>query len=206
MLFLLDNGHGTRKYTKGKRSPIFAGIPRIYEGEYVREVVKELSQRASAENLSHRIITPEVRDIPLMQRVERANYIAQDYPQDQVLLISVHLNAAKSSAASGWEVWTSRGQTKSDFYATIFWQKAKELLPLGAEMRGDHSDGDPDWESNFTILRRSKCPAILTENLFMTNREDCKYLNSSEGFDTIVRLHLEAMKELNNRQKSCTWE
>ena len=29
------------------------------------------------------------------------------------------------------------------------------------------SDGDRDWEEDFYILRKSRCPAVLTENFFM---------------------------------------
>ena len=29
------------------------------------------------------------------------------------------------------------------------------------------SDGDMDWEEGFYILRKSWCPAVLTENFFM---------------------------------------
>jgi N-acetylmuramoyl-L-alanine amidase len=57
------------------------------------------------------------------------------------------------------------------------------------------SDGDPDWESNFTVLKKTVCPAILTENLFMTNKDDVRFLMSKEGFDAIVNLHLKAIKK-----------
>ena len=61
-------------------------------------------------------------------------------------------------------------------------------------MRTDLSDGDRDKEESFTILTRTRCAACLTENLFQDNRADVDYLLSPEGFETIVRLHVEGIK------------
>ena len=36
----------------------------------------------------------------------------------------------------------------------------------------DNTYGDPDIEKDFYIIRHTSCPAVLTENLFMDNRED----------------------------------
>ena len=63
-------------------------------------------------------------------------------------------------------------------------------------MRADWSDGDPDWDSNFAILRDTKCAAVLTENLFMDNEEDCRYLLSSEGKETITQIHVQAILKI----------
>ena len=38
---------------------------------------------------------------------------------------------------------------------------------LNRRIRTDMSDGDRDWEEDFYILRKSWCPAVLTENFFM---------------------------------------
>jgi N-acetylmuramoyl-L-alanine amidase len=84
------------------------------------------------------------------------------------LLVSIHNNAA-TGRASGWEIHTCLGKSKSDEYATIFWNEAKTILPMGTKMRGDWTDGDADWDSNFAILRDTKCAAVFTENLFMDN-------------------------------------
>ena len=34
------------------------------------------------------------------------------------------------------------------------------------KIRKDNSDGDPDKEYNFYILKHTQCPAVLTENFF----------------------------------------
>ena len=42
----------------------------------------------------------------------------------------------------------------------------------GQRIRKDTADGDPDQEKDFYILRHTSCTAVLTENLFMDNRND----------------------------------
>ena len=49
------------------------------------------------------------------------------------------------------------------------------------------------FEQNYTILYRTNCPAILTENLFMDNFEDAQYLLSNDGKETITRIHLKSI-------------
>lgn len=52
------------------------------------------------------------------------------------------------------------------------------------------TDGDPDKESGFYILKHTKCPAVLTENLFQDNKEDVEFLLSEEGKRAIISLHV----------------
>ena len=46
----------------------------------------------------------------------------------------------------------------------------------GQKIRRDYSDGDPDWEENFYILSKTKCPAVLTENFFIKFTDNGLYL------------------------------
>ena len=57
------------------------------------------------------------------------------------------------------------------------------------------SDGDMDWEEEFYILRKSWCPAVLTENFFFDNKTDLAYLQSVEGKRAIVTTHVEGIVE-----------
>ena len=43
-------------------------------------------------------------------------------------------------------------------------------------MRRDLTDGDSDYEENFYILAKTKCRAVLLENFFYDNREECAWL------------------------------
>lgn len=185
-LFLLDNGHGIN--TPGKRSPEWADMPQLLEYEFAREIVSRLMTWGSAFNINFVNLVPEAMDISLNERAKRANELFLEF--GNCVLISIHGNAADAESARGWEVHTYLGKSLSDDIADVFWEQAKILMAPVTKMRGDESDGDHDWDSNFAILRQTKCPAILTENLFYTNKADCSYMLSDEGKDVIALIHL----------------
>ena len=115
-----------------------------------------------------------------------------------VLLISLHLNAAgdgtKWMNATGWSCYTCRGQTESDKLADCLYQAAIKNFP-GKRIRTDDSDKDPDWEENFYILRKSLCPAVLTENFFQDCLSDVLFLHSKAGKQAVVDTHVEGIVE-----------
>ena len=191
---LLDPGHG--KNTPGKRSPRWSNGSQLCEWEYVREISRKVLNELKVKGVDVEQIVTEENDISLSERCDRANAIAKKFGVSNTLLVSIHCNAADSASASGWEIHTSLGKTKSDDYADVFWFEAQKVLPKGTKMRGDFSDGDKDWDSNFTIITKTSCPAVLTENLFMTNEADCKYLLSQEGKTAIVKLHVDAILKI----------
>lgn len=198
---LLDNGHGIE--TAGKRSPVWKDGSQLFEWEYTRKVVKEIQKRLLEKEIDVRVITPEQQDIPLSIRVGRVNVIASINGAQNCLLISVHLNAAPEvNQAKGWEIHTSKGTTSSDKYANFFWDEASRILGRTTRMRGDYTDGDRDWDTNFYILRKTTCPAVLTENLFMNHEQDCKFLMSDEGFNKIVDIHVNAITNIINNFSS----
>ncbi len=52
-----------------------------------------------------------------------------------------------------------------------------------SNFRSDKSDGDGDYESDFFVLHKTKCPAILCELGFMTNRGECELMQTPEWID-----------------------
>ncbi|MEY8587935.1 N-acetylmuramoyl-L-alanine amidase [Phocaeicola sartorii] len=193
MKILLDNGHGEN--TPGKRSSVWPDGSQLIEWQYTREIAMMVEHMLRKEGVDVERIVRENLDIPLRERCRRVNEICKEVGTQNCLLISIHCNACNGNAR-GWEVHTYLGQNKSDEYATVFWYTAKELLGSITKMRGGWSDGDPDWDSNFAILRDTKCPALLTENLFMDNEEDCRFLLSSEGKLAIATLHAAAVLKI----------
>lgn len=192
MKILLDNGHGIE--TPGKRSP--DGTLREYACN--RLIARQISDRLQSIGYDATLIVPEDTDIPLPERCRRVNNICQAYGKDNVILISVHINAAGNGSrwmtARGWSAYTTKGNTQSDQLATCLYKAAEKYLP-GNKIRTDSTDGDPDLEENFYILRHTLCPAVLTENLFMDNLEDCRFLLSKEGQEAIVNFHIEGICE-----------
>lgn len=190
----LDNGHGVN--TPGKRSV----DGKLHEYAWTREIVKLISQKLTAYNIKSYIVTPETTDIGLTTRANRVNKrIAENKKKGiSTILISVHNNACGNGIewtnANGWECWTTKGKTNSDKLAECMYDAAEEMLkPYGIKIRTDMSDGDRDKESNFTILYKSNCPCILTENLFMDNKKECELLLSNTGKKLIADMHVKGI-------------
>lgn len=189
---IIDAGHGIN--TKGKSSPDCA----LMEWRYNREIANAIAQGLILRGYDAEVIIPELEDVPLKDRVDRVNRIACKYGISESLLLSIHVNAAGNGSqwmnARGWCAYTFPGHTESDDIADCLYLAAEKNLP-GQKIRTDYSDGDPDIESAFYILKHTLCPAVLTENLFMDNQEDCRFLLSSKGRQAIINLHIEGLIE-----------
>ena len=192
MKILIDNGHGNN--TPGKRSP----DGKFLEAIYTREITKKLQADLIDRGYDAELLTPEDDDIPLSERVRRVNLACLRYGKSNVILISIHVNAAGSGSkwmnAAGWSCYTCKGQTQSDKLAACLYESAIKNFP-GKRIRTDYSDNDPDWEENFYILRKSHCVAVLSENFFMDNKSDLEYLLSRAGKQAIVDTHVAGIIE-----------
>ena len=190
-IVLLDNGHG--KETAGKRSPVWSDGSQLFEWEFNRDIVRRIVEKLEADGIPYRVLEPEETDISLTERARRANEIAKEN-NGKAYVLSIHANAG---GGTGWEVYTSPGQTPSDAIATVFFEEAgRELVPDGWRMRSDYSDSDPDKEANFAILTKTTCPAILTENFFMDTEKDCRFIMSEDGRERIANMHVAAIKRV----------
>lgn len=190
MIVILDNGHGNN--TAGKRSPVWGDGTQLFEYEFNRDIVRRIAEKLHKECIKYHILVPEINDVSLGERVRRANKL-YDTNNKQAFVISVHANAG---GGTGWEVFTSKGQTKSDAIATIFFEEAQREFAPEWRMRSDYTDGDPDKEENFYILRNTKGPAILTENFFMDTEKDCRLIMSEEGRNRVADVHVRAIKRV----------
>ena len=187
MKILIDNGHGID--TPGKRSP--DGVLREYA--WNRLIASRIVDRLLSLGLDAELLVPEERDISLPERCRRVNAWCRQLGKDNVIVISIHANAAGHGDrwydATGWCAYTSRGNTRADALATSLYQAAQATLP-GHRLRTDYTDGDPDMEADFYLLRHTTAPAVLTENFFMDSQNDCDFLLSPEGQSAIVSLHV----------------
>ncbi|MBQ6301903.1 MAG: N-acetylmuramoyl-L-alanine amidase [Bacteroidales bacterium] len=113
-------------------------------------------------------------------------------------LFPIHVNAAGSGRmwhnATGWCAYTFPGHTESDKLAFCLYKAAQRHLP-GHRLRTDYSDGDPDFEKPFYILKHTYCAAVLTENGFMDSEVSLSFLESEERKKAIVALHMEGIEE-----------
>ncbi len=199
MKIFIDNGHGLM--TAGKRCPDGLFREPFYNREIAKCVVSDLRDRG----LDAELLVPEDDDISLAERVRRINAACFLLGKQNVILVSIHVNAAGNGSkwlnATGWSVYTCKGQTASDMLAECLCQAAIKNFP-GRRIRTDMSDGDMDWEEGFYILRKSLCVAVLTENFFMDSRSDLEYLQSRAGKQAVVDTHVEGIVEWLESKKS----
>ena len=90
MKILIDNGHGVN--TPGKKSP----DKQLLEYKYNREIAIKLVAELRAKGYDAERIVTEETDISLGERCRRVNAICNRIGTANVIMISVHVNAAGS--------------------------------------------------------------------------------------------------------------
>lgn len=197
MIYALDCGHALT--TQGKRSPDH----RFFEYEYNRVIGRRVAEQLNKLGIKYFFTYPidEYYDLSLSSRAEAVNKVAREHGAGNVLLISIHSNAAgigkEWMSAKGWSVWTTKGVTNSDKYAEIFWEEARKVCKkYDRTTRQDTSDGDHDWEANFTVITKTICPSILIEEWFYDNEEECNWLLSEEGKQACVEIIINSIKRI----------
>jgi len=203
-IWILDPGHGgidpsTGDYvTAGKRSPIWEDGSVYYEGVGNRDIVERINELCSSEGILSINIVNSWKDVSLKERVRRANILYGH--SDKCIYVSVHSNGFSKESAHGYSVYTSPGQTRSDKYADILLGYMELEFP-DHKLRKDMRDSDLDKEAAFYVLRKTKMPAILSENFFMTNKKECQLLLTPEFRQRIAECHFKMIKNIEKNEK-----
>lgn len=209
MVPIIDAGHGgldrngdyvtapSKMYEFGTRDDI---EQTIYEGVVNREIAKKLITMLDDAGIGYYQQTVDHhKDYKLRERVSFANEVYQKNPKTYFL--SIHSNAAgvaspgPGSKAEGFEIFTSKGVTKSDELASIAAKWYKKEFPK-FKFRRDTSDNDDDKEADFYVLRYTACPAFLVENLFFDNKKEADFLLSESGQMRIADCLFKIIKEI----------
>lgn len=162
------------KHDKGE----FHGDGWFYEGVFNRTLTNRVAAKLNNLGICNVIVSHEYLDISLHYRVNVANWYHKNFKKG--VYISNHANASSSGNARGFEVYTTRGKTKSDKVATLLYDNVQDLLGDRIKYRPSRSDGDPDREANFFVLKNTAMPAILIEHLFFDNFDDASLLMNDE--------------------------
>lgn len=183
LVVCIDNGHG--KNTKGKCSPDRS----LLEWQWNRQVALLLRDRLIKLGIDARLIVTEDSDISLSERCKRVNRISKQVGAANCILVSIHVNAAggdgKWHDARGWSVFVSNNaSSKSRSLAELMYDAATEI---GVKTRKP-SQKQKFWKQDLAICRDTVCPAVLVENFFMDNREDCEFLKSEEGKNKCAKI------------------
>lgn len=201
-IIVLGTAHRMRE--PGKCSP----DGRLKECIYSRELCKEIAAKLKASgykveidftdlDLSKTMQSPSVsleRSRELAMRVNYVNELCRQNGTQNVLYVSIHCNAAGADGkwhdARGWQVHVSTtASNKSKLLADCLFDAAKAN---GQKMR-QPSIMQKYWPQSLYVLGNTKCPAVLTENLFQDNKTDVDYLLSDAGRHAMERLHVEGI-------------
>jgi len=202
MFYVFDCGHG--KTTAGKRSPDGKFLEYEYNREIGLRVAKELDKLGIKYAFTY--APSDNTDLGLTSRAEVVNRFARKYGAGNTLLISIHSNAAGNGKqwlnAKGWSIWTTKGQNNSDKYAEMFWEEAKRICALkGRTTRQDTSDGDHDWEADFTVIKKTICPSVLIEEFFYDNMEEMNWLLTEEGKSVCTEIIVSTIKRIEKMKR-----
>lgn len=192
--YLLDAGHGgiyKGHYTTypDKLFKFPDGVT-IYEGVINRLICDRLTVKLTAAGIGFQLIHEPEEDLSLRVRVDRADNAFRKDPS--CIFLSIHSNAG---GGSGFEIFTSKGQTKSDKVAQIFCEVYQKHFPT-FKFRSDRLDSDDDKEADFFVLRKTDCPALLVENLFFDNRFEADFLLSDKGQEAIAECLFDCIKQV----------
>ncbi|GIP57927.1 N-acetylmuramoyl-L-alanine amidase family protein [Paenibacillus woosongensis] len=115
--------------------------------------------------------------LTLKERTDKANAADAD------LLLSIHCNAG--GGAGGYETfrYTSASSASTSFQNVLHAEMLAALKPYGVIDRGKKS-------KNLHMVRESKMPAVLTENLFIDVASDAARLKRPEVIEAIVSGHV----------------
>lgn len=177
MNIVLDFGHGgldvSGNYTTAPNKMFeFPNGEIAYEGVLNRQIGGHVYTCLRGHSNLNAICTvkeDDSRDIALSHRVRVAN----SFDPKDTIFVSIHCNASQNHNASGFELFTTKGKTKSDELAQDIANAVEHLyIEKDIKLRYDLSDGDKDKEADFYVLRKTKCPAVLIECGFFDNRKD----------------------------------
>lgn len=110
------------------------------------------------------------------------------------LVVSIHQNSYHEESVSGGQVFYYRDSSKGKALAEILQDRFDYVL-------GDQNRRFPKANANYYLLLHVKCPIVIVECGFLSNRKEAALLNSGEYQDKLAyTIHMGIMEYLNKKQ------
>ena len=110
------------------------------------------------------------------------------------LVVSIHQNSYHEESVSGGQVFYYRDSSKGKALAEILQDRFDYVL-------GDQNRRLPKANGNYYLLLHVKCPIVIVECGFLSNRKEAALLNSGEYQDKLAyTIHMGIMEYLNKMQ------
>lgn len=151
----------------------------MQEKNLTLNIVKKIGNLLSEyEGIEVHYTRTDDRFLELSERAAIANKLKADY------FISVHINAG---GGTGFESYIYNGNVSN---ATVAYQNVihAEIMKAigGVKDRGKE-------RANYAVLRETKMPALLTENLFIDNASDAAKLKSEQFLLQVAHGHVQGI-------------
>lgn len=110
------------------------------------------------------------------------------------LVVSIHQNSYHQEPVSGGQVFYYRDSSKGKALAEILQKRFDYVL-------GDQNRRLPKANGNYYLLLHVKCPIVIVECGFLSNRKEAALLNSGEYQDKLAyTIHMGIKEYLNKNQ------
>lgn len=110
------------------------------------------------------------------------------------LVVSIHQNSYHEESVSGGQVFYYRDSSKGKALAEVLQDRFDYVL-------GDQNRRLPKANGNYYLLLHVKCPIVIVECGFLSNRKEAALLNSGEYQDKLAyTIHMGIMEYLNKMQ------
>jgi N-acetylmuramoyl-L-alanine amidase len=110
------------------------------------------------------------------------------------LVVSIHQNSYHEESVSGGQVFYYRDSAKGKALAEILQKRFSYVL-------GEQNRRLPKANGNYYLLLHVKCPIVIVECGFLSNRKEAGLLNSGEYQDKLAyTIHMGVAEYLNGRK------
>ena len=114
------------------------------------------------------------KQLDLAARLQISARVREEYPNAEILFVSIHMNSYPSASVRGFQVWYSGNDRVSRDLALSVQKTVSDHLQQENKREAKLSG------SNIYLLDRAILPSILVECGFLSNDEECRLLSSEE--------------------------
>jgi len=163
----IDPGHGGKDSGAVGTSPFY-----LEEKEFNLILALLLEQKLKA--LGYRVLMTRRKDrhLSLISRASFANRFSAD------LFVSIHANSAAVPEVTGMETFHFPGSEKGRKFGTKILESMLQEFP-------DHKKRGVK-EADFTVLRKTRMPAVLVESEFLSNPQKLQFLADPQNQESLA--------------------
>ncbi len=178
---VIDAGHGANDWGLRTGKTFNKGADGCFEKDINLEVAGRLAYFCSRHNLPYLMTRFGNRYITLTERCFRANSASPS------LFLSIHCNYARNPKIYGLETWYYRGSYSGRGWASKFQASLSNLkYTRNRGIKG----------GTFYVLKHTAMPAVLIELGYLSNPDDCSFLNNEGNQDLVAETIFECVRTL----------